>query len=302
MRFFKKAIRKGMPWSTKGMADGLSGLAHAVENISIAGGRVTWSSDGVPKLIPGASGGASARAPMSHHLRIVSVEVEEETERQLQVFADGPLWQRGETVAEDIDNAVADGKWHTVEQPEGTPEGEVADGLIWSVLRDDVSTVSVIYSAEYPVDPEDPLNPGEPDPALLPGDFVLRALPIGVIADGKIRPIYEGVIYNDPGCAKDPGDDIEELGRDPDPEADPSFTHTAERENTWEARNVAGDGLSEWALVSWIYDSANALEDDYSIYGVVRRRIYDVCGRRWSVGAEEIVKLAETIDHAALHT
>ena len=232
----------------------------------------------------------------SHALRI--------RDGALQVFADGPLWQRGETVAvaEDIDNAVADGKWHTVEQPEGTPEGEVADGLIWSVLRDDVSTVSVIYSAEYPVDPEDPLNPGEPDPALLPGDFVLRALPIGVIADGKIRPIYEGVIYNDPGCAKDPGDDIEELGRDPDPEAVPSFTHTAERVNTWEARNVAGDGLSEWALVSWIYDSANALEDDYSIYGVVRRRIYDVCGRRWSVGAEEIVKLAETIDHAALHT
>lgn len=59
MHFFGNNVRKGAPVSTNGFVDGIIGMAHALENLSVFGGKVSWSSDGVPKIIPGTASGAT---------------------------------------------------------------------------------------------------------------------------------------------------------------------------------------------------------------------------------------------------
>ena len=51
-RFFGNAIREGQPISRDGFAAGLRGMSHSLDKMSIYGGKVSWSSDNVPKLIP----------------------------------------------------------------------------------------------------------------------------------------------------------------------------------------------------------------------------------------------------------
>ena len=51
-RFFGNAIREGQPISRDGFAAGLRGMSRALDKMSIYGGKVSWSSDNVPKLIP----------------------------------------------------------------------------------------------------------------------------------------------------------------------------------------------------------------------------------------------------------
>ncbi len=58
MRFFGTNIKKGAPVSAEGFTDGILRMAHALENMSIFGGKVSWSSDGAPKIIPGSAGGS----------------------------------------------------------------------------------------------------------------------------------------------------------------------------------------------------------------------------------------------------
>lgn len=60
MRFFGSNIKKGAPVSTEGFTDGILRMAHALENLSIFGGKISWSSDGVPKIIAPSIAGMSA--------------------------------------------------------------------------------------------------------------------------------------------------------------------------------------------------------------------------------------------------
>lgn len=105
------------------------------------------------------------RRPMSHRLRIVYVAGDGLV---LQVFADGPLWQDGDDEYSTMNNVVVDGKWRTV--------GEAVDGTVYSILLT-AGTVDVSYT--LPSDRED----------------YIQARPIGVIADGKIRQVAEGLLW-----------------------------------------------------------------------------------------------------------
>ena len=51
MKFFAKQIKEGMPISTPGFSAGVMKMAHALERLSIDGGYVSWTADGIPKII-----------------------------------------------------------------------------------------------------------------------------------------------------------------------------------------------------------------------------------------------------------
>lgn len=48
--FFRNKLRKGMPISTAGFADGIQGIAYALGNIEVVNGHVEWTSFGAPRL------------------------------------------------------------------------------------------------------------------------------------------------------------------------------------------------------------------------------------------------------------
>jgi hypothetical protein len=53
LKFFKKELKENGTIHTPGFAAGIMKMARALEKLSIDGGYVSWSADGIPKLIPG---------------------------------------------------------------------------------------------------------------------------------------------------------------------------------------------------------------------------------------------------------
>ena len=51
MRFFKKKLKKGDPWSKDGMTAGIQGMADAWAGAKIRNGRISWSGNGIPTFI-----------------------------------------------------------------------------------------------------------------------------------------------------------------------------------------------------------------------------------------------------------
>lgn len=51
MKFFKKDIKEGSPISTPGFSAGVMKMARALEKLSIDGGYVSWTADGMPKIV-----------------------------------------------------------------------------------------------------------------------------------------------------------------------------------------------------------------------------------------------------------
>jgi hypothetical protein len=49
--FFKRRPQAGFPISMDGLADGLAAMDKALTRMSVEGGRVSWSGDGVPKIV-----------------------------------------------------------------------------------------------------------------------------------------------------------------------------------------------------------------------------------------------------------
>jgi len=49
-KFFRTNPKKGRPISQAGMAEALQKMAHALETLSVHGGRVEWA-NGEPKII-----------------------------------------------------------------------------------------------------------------------------------------------------------------------------------------------------------------------------------------------------------
>ena len=60
MKFFKKELKANGTIHTPGFAAGIMKMAHALEKLSIDGGYVSWSADGIPKLIPGQAASGAA--------------------------------------------------------------------------------------------------------------------------------------------------------------------------------------------------------------------------------------------------
>ena len=58
-KFFPRGIKPGDPISKRGVLDGILKLAHAIETMSIHGGRIDWQND-EPKIIMGNQNGLTA--------------------------------------------------------------------------------------------------------------------------------------------------------------------------------------------------------------------------------------------------
>ena len=56
MRFFPRGLEPGDPLAKRGIIAGLRAMAHALETLSIHGGRVDWQ-NGEPKIIMGNTAG-----------------------------------------------------------------------------------------------------------------------------------------------------------------------------------------------------------------------------------------------------
>ena len=61
MKFKGIEFKAGMPISTPGFAEMIAGMKVALENLSVHNGRVSWSTDGKPKIILNAVTGGGAR-------------------------------------------------------------------------------------------------------------------------------------------------------------------------------------------------------------------------------------------------
>ena len=81
-KFFKNPLKAGRRIAPPGFADGLNGIDRALSEISVQGGRVSWS-NGVPRLIPPQAPAAILQAAYS--LR-VSVRADPDNDDALTVY------------------------------------------------------------------------------------------------------------------------------------------------------------------------------------------------------------------------
>jgi hypothetical protein len=58
-RFFRQKIRKGLPISSRGFADGIQGMAYALENMQVNNGHIEWTPFGAPVIYVDAGSAAT---------------------------------------------------------------------------------------------------------------------------------------------------------------------------------------------------------------------------------------------------
>ena len=119
-RFFGGAFKEGQPISRKGFAAGIRGMSRALDKMSIRGGKVTWSSDNVPKLIPfGGAGGKPFSGIVKVKGKIIDLHEDENYTAKAFVvvnFTDGTAWYHE---GPEPNTSPPNEQWYTVANTSG---------------------------------------------------------------------------------------------------------------------------------------------------------------------------------------